>query len=259
MTPRSRHRLSVLIGLGAAVVFFSFASAQQTPPLETWGSVQGVTLTAPFSDMETRELLDISLGAMPRDLVRDGLPWFGAVRDDFLGKPRSHRGLDFYGEGMEIRAMADGRIIANSTTKTAGYYVKIDHGSGVKTIYIHLDEPYDGPDTIKRGDVLGITGTSGNAVSPQLHLGVSVDDVYIDPIDILYESSGEEARETIDYYRSLMSAKEAARDRLVAAFLSDDETTRTAEYEEALFILSIIAHDRNISLWLENADPPTDR
>jgi hypothetical protein len=159
---------------------------------------------------------------------------------------------------MEIRALADGRIIANSTTRTAGYYVKIDHGSGLRTIYIHLDEPYTGPETVERGDVLGMTGTSGNAISPQLHLGVSVDDVYIDPIDILYDSSGEATREAIDYYRSLMSPKESARERLVAAFLSDDETTRASEYEEALFILSTIAHDRNVSLWLEDTALPTD-
>jgi len=230
--------------------------ALEPPAQETWGSINGVTLAAPFSNMSMEDLLDISLGAMPRDLVRDGLPWFGAVRDDFLGKPRDHRGLDFYGEGLEIRALADGRVIKNSTTKTAGYYVKIDHGSGVKSIYIHLDEPYDGPDLVSRGDVLGTTGISGNAISPQLHLGVSVDDVYIDPVDILYESANEETKGMIDYYRSLMSAKEAARDRLVAAFLADDEATRAAEYEEALLILSIIAHDRNISRWLDEALPP---
>jgi len=204
--------------------------------------------------MSARELLDISLGAMPRDLVKDGLPWFGATRDDYLERPRNHRGLDFYGEELEVRAMADGRVITSSTTKTAGYYVKIDHGLSVKTIYIHLDEPYTGPDQVKRGDILGITGTSGNAVSPQLHLGVSVDDVYIDPIDILYESSSEEARETIDYYRSLMSAKKAARDRLVEVYLSDDDTTSVLTYEEALLILSMIAHDRNVSLWLDGVN-----
>lgn len=258
MTPRNRTRLSVLIGLVFTALLSIPASAQEATTLETWGIVRGVTLSAPFSDMDAGELLDISLGAMPRDLVQDGLPWFGAARDDFLKKPRSHRGLDFYGEGMEIRAMADGRIIANSTTKTAGYYVKIDHGSGVKTIYIHLDEPYDGPDLVEGGDVLGITGTSGNAISPQLHLGVSVDDVYIDPIDILYESSGGETREAIDYCRSLMSAKEAARDHLVAAYLSEDEAVRRAEREEAILILSIIAHDRNVSRWMENDNPSAD-
>lgn len=248
----------ILIGLIFTAPLCTIASAQGTPILEAWGSIRGVTLTAPFSDMDIHELLDISLGAMPRDLVQDGLPWFGAVRDDFLGAPRSHRGLDFYGKGMEIRALADGRVITNSTTKTAGYYVKIDHGSGVKTIYIHLDEPYDGPDLVEGGDVLGITGTSGNAISPQLHLGVSVDDVYIDPIDILYESSGEETKEAIDYYRSLMSAKEAARDHLVAAFVSDDEAVRRAKHDEALLILSIIAHDRNVSRWMEESTPPAD-
>jgi hypothetical protein len=60
----------------------------------------------------------------------------------------------------------------------------------------------------------------------------------------------------IDYYRSLMSAKEAARDRLVASYLADDEATRTAEYEDAILILSIIAHDRNVSRWLEDAESP---
>ena len=54
--------------------------------------VRGIGLTSPVAGLDAEGLIDRSLGFVPRDMVRDGLPNFGAMRDDWLGEPRSHRG-----------------------------------------------------------------------------------------------------------------------------------------------------------------------
>ncbi|MBN1572718.1 MAG: M23 family metallopeptidase [Deltaproteobacteria bacterium] len=216
-----------------------------------WGSINGIDLTAPFASITTDELLAISLGSMHEDLVRDGLPWFGAVRDDFKRAPRKHQGLDFYGDDLMIRAMADGTVTVRENRKNAGYYVIISHGRGVETLYMHLKEAYGGPNRVRRGDVLGLTGISGNAVSPQLHLGIRVDGAYIDPVTPLKETEDSGITKLIAYYESLFETKTAARKHLVSAYLSRDTEIKRIETGRAIELLRSISYDEQVSAWLK--------
>jgi murein DD-endopeptidase MepM/ murein hydrolase activator NlpD len=229
-------------------------AAGETPsphgPVE-WGAINGVGLTAPIASLAMDGLLAVSLGSMHEDLVRDGLPWFGVARDDFKRAPRKHRGLDFYGEGLAIAAMADGTVTVREMRKNAGYYVIINHGKGVETLYMHLKEPYAGPSRVRRGDVLGLTGISGNAISPQLHLGIRVNGAYIDPISPLKESADTDTKNLIAYYESLYAVKIAARGHLVRAYLSGDSETKRIETEKAVELLGSISHDERVSAWLK--------
>lgn len=228
----------------------------ETPKIEAagWGKIRGIELTAPIASLTAEELLAVSLGSMHEDIVRDGLPWFDAVRDDFKNKPRRHRGLDFYGENLPIIAMADGTITVRSNAKNAGYYVVIDHGGGVETLYMHLKEPYNGPNRVERGDLLGITGISGNAISPQLHLGIRVDKVYIDPTSPLKEAADTGTRDLIAYYESQFEVKSRARKHLVTAYLADDADVKRAETEKGLELLRTISYDEKVSEWLKRLD-----
>lgn len=216
-----------------------------------WGRIREIELTAPIASLSIKELLAISLGSMHRDIVRDGLPWFDAVRDDFKKKPRRHRGLDFYGEDLAIRAMADGKVAVRSNAKNAGYYVVIDHGGGVETLYMHLREVYGGPSRVRRGDLLGITGISGNAISPQLHLGIRLDKTYIDPIGLLKEAADKDTIDVISYYESLFLVKSRARKHFVTAYLADDIETKRIETEWGIRLLRTISHDDRVSEWLK--------
>jgi murein DD-endopeptidase MepM/ murein hydrolase activator NlpD len=69
-----------------------------------------------------------------------------------------------------------------------GYlFVTIDHGGGLSSTYswvsqIHVRKG----DVVSRGQTIGLTGTGhpGSGV-PALHLGVKLNDVYVDPLDYL--------------------------------------------------------------------------
>ena len=209
----------------------------------SWGRIGDVELFSPFAHLDITTLLAVSIGAMPEDIVRDGLPWFGATRDDFKGKPRKHKGLDFYLDAEPIHVMADGKVIVRKTRANAGNYVIVDHGDGVHTLYMHLKSPYTGPDDIRQGDILGITGTSGNAISPQLHLGIKIDGVYIDPMIPLKGAASYETMVLIDYYESLYSIKSEARAYLVDAYLTTDSERRKALTERAKSLLTTIETD----------------
>jgi hypothetical protein len=250
-----------LIGIAAAVLVPAAALTQEDgakPKPVPWGRIGTVELSAPLAGMDIPALLAASLGAMPPDLVLDGLPWFGAARDDFLNIPRWHQGLDFYGSDLNVTAMADGVVTARSSEERAGYFVVIDHGGGVITRYMHLDRPYAGPDRVKRGDIIGTTGTSGNAASPQLHLEITRDRRPIDPIAPLIEGADEETIALITSYQSMMSVKTEARAHLVRAFTARDEKTRDEEERKALDLLSTLADDPAVAEWL-SAHGGTDR
>lgn len=84
-----------------------------------------------------------------------------------------HRGID-YGTPMrtEILAAADG-VVWTVGNLTVGYgkYVVISHGNGIfRTLYAHLDEILvREKQEVKQGQVIGLSGTSGNSTGPHLH------------------------------------------------------------------------------------------
>ena len=65
---------------------------------------------------------------MPRDVVRDGLPHFGSLRDDWQGqgKARKHLGYDIYVDNSNVLAMADGvvtRVSGGNLARITSYNV----------------------------------------------------------------------------------------------------------------------------------------
>lgn len=101
--------------------------------------------------------------------------------------PSVHRGVDIgVPSGTEIRAMADGRVRFAGVMRGFGNVVWIDHGGEVLTVYAHLSrilvqqgEEVDG------GDVLGLSGSSGDVTSPHLHFEVWRWGREVDPVPLL--------------------------------------------------------------------------
>lgn len=162
--------------------------------------VRGVGLLSPVEGLDAEGLIVHSLGYVPRDMVRDGLPNFGAVRDDWLGAPRSHKGLDIYGDRVVVRAAAAGKVVGAGDGRKAGGWVKIDHGNGVETVYVHISRP-----NIRRGDQVAggqriavIDGPAGNAVEAQLHFEIKLDGQSVDPVPFIFEGASEGLRAEIE-------------------------------------------------------------
>lgn len=93
-----------------------------------------------------------------------------------LGIGRMHYGQDFeVPYGTEVYATGDGRVVeAGYNNGGFGNVVIIDHGYGLQSIYGHLSKINVPRDlNVKRGDLIGLSGSSGTSSGPHLHYQIN--------------------------------------------------------------------------------------
>jgi len=112
---------------------------------------------------------------------------FGVERV-FNGSVQStHQGLDFrVGPGTSVSAVNRGKVILAQPLFFEGNCVVIDHGQGLLTLYLHLSKflVKEG-DTVEKGQPIGLSGGTGRATGPHLHLAVRWQGVYLNPQTLL--------------------------------------------------------------------------
>jgi murein DD-endopeptidase MepM/ murein hydrolase activator NlpD len=98
-----------------------------------------------------------------------------------------HPGLDIgVDRGTPVRAAASGYVEEAGWDDTYGYYVKIDHGYGIKTLYGHNDRlVVMRGERVGRGQTIAYSGNSGRSTAPHLHFEVIQDNVNVDPLKYL--------------------------------------------------------------------------
>jgi murein DD-endopeptidase MepM/ murein hydrolase activator NlpD len=103
---------------------------------------------------------------------------FGAPR----GRSR-HEGIDLAAPaGTKVWATADGTVLFAGRDGRYGRTVVIDHRNRYRTRYAHLKRvDTRAGSKVRRGDVIGRVGSSGNASGPHLHYEVILDGVPVDP------------------------------------------------------------------------------
>jgi murein DD-endopeptidase MepM/ murein hydrolase activator NlpD len=112
---------------------------------------------------------------------------FGSQRI-FNGKAQSpHQGLDFrVPTGTPVLAMNDGTVLLARLLYFEGNFVVIDHGQGLETLYLHLSEfKVKEGDSVKRGQEIGLSGGTGRATGPHLHVAVRWQGTYLDPTRLM--------------------------------------------------------------------------
>ena len=106
---------------------------------------------------------------------------FGHRVDPITGAVSSHTGTDIAcAEGTPILAAADGTVtVANGLDSwggSYGYYIQIDHGGGLETLYAHCSSIcVTTGQQVQAGEVIGYVGHTGRATGSHLHLEVWVD------------------------------------------------------------------------------------
>ena len=105
---------------------------------------------------------------------------FGHRVDPITSEVSSHTGTDIAcAEGTPILAAADGTVtVANgldSWGSSYGYYIQIDHGGGLETLYAHCSSIcVTTGQQVQAGQVIGYVGHTGRATGSHLHLEVWV-------------------------------------------------------------------------------------
>jgi peptidoglycan LD-endopeptidase LytH len=102
-------------------------------------------------------------------------PVFGAAYTDDFGGPRAHGGIDmFVPTGTQAFAVKSGtvRYVPNEGAGGNTAYLNADDGNTY--FYAHLSQFVGGPRTVAQGEVIALTGMTGNARGPHLHFEIRI-------------------------------------------------------------------------------------
>lgn len=103
-----------------------------------------------------------------------------------------HRGVDIAApHGTPVRPVLSGRVRFAGTMSGYGQVIWIDHRDDVITVYAHLSEiSVRAGQEVSKGTVIGLTGQSGNARGPHLHLEIWRWGREVDPVAMLGRPGG---------------------------------------------------------------------
>ncbi|SMP39514.1 Peptidase family M23 [Desulfonatronum zhilinae] len=109
---------------------------------------------------------------------------FGYRRSPFTDRRELHRGLDIAGPiGTPIYSSAEGRVLSAERDGAYGLTVAIDHGSGIVTLYAHLQQfAVKAGQKVSRGELIGHMGNTGRTTGPHLHYEVRLNGIPVDPM-----------------------------------------------------------------------------
>nr|WP_288836307.1 M23 family metallopeptidase [uncultured Flavobacterium sp.] len=114
---------------------------------------------------------------------------FGYRTDPFTKARKMHKGMDFTAkQGTPIFATGDG-VIARADNTASGYgnHIVIRHGYGYETLYAHLSKyKCQRGQRVKRGDIIGLVGSTGRSEAPHLHYEVHKDGRVVNPLNFYY-------------------------------------------------------------------------
>ena len=111
----------------------------------------------------------------------------GTRQDPITGARDFHDGLDISADnGTPVYATADGTVRAAGREGGYGNLVVVDHEYGLETRYGHLSRFMVKPGAkVKRGDVVGLIGSTGRSTGAHLHYEVRVNGRLLNPLQLL--------------------------------------------------------------------------
>jgi murein DD-endopeptidase MepM/ murein hydrolase activator NlpD len=156
-------------------------------PLKTKKIFNPQWLFIPFSDEYLIGLKENGISRITWESSKDELIWpvEGVRITSRLGKRwgKFHPGLDIAASsGTMVLAAMDGEVTESKFMGDYGNMVIIGHTDVYVSLYAHLSENFvKKGDKIRKGQVLGLSGSSGRSTGPHLHFEVRYLNVILNP------------------------------------------------------------------------------
>ena len=108
---------------------------------------------------------------------------YGKRVDPITGKTAWHSGVDFAGkDGSDVIAVASGIVTFAGDRSGYGKLVEITHADGLATRYAHHKSLLvEVGDVVKKGEAIGIMGSTGRSTGPHVHFEVLKNGRPVDP------------------------------------------------------------------------------
>ena len=130
----------------------------------------------------------------------NGIVWYTPTKDYYISSPfgmrwhpisgqwKMHYGIDMAApEGTPIYATRTGVVTVTAYQEGgAGHYVKLNHGDGYTSIYMHMTHYIVSVgEYVTAGQIIGYVGSSGGSTGYHLHFGIAYNGEYKDPLDYI--------------------------------------------------------------------------
>ncbi|MGB0989451.1 MAG: M23 family metallopeptidase [Halarcobacter sp.] len=98
-----------------------------------------------------------------------------------------HSGTDYRAKvGTKIKAINNGKVVIAKDRFYAGNSIVLDHGNGIYSGYYHLSKMnYKEGDLVKKGDIIGLSGSTGRVTGPHLHFSFRIHGIQVDPLQAI--------------------------------------------------------------------------
>lgn len=162
--------------------------------------IQNQELSNPSDSIKTEDLpesflIDNQIKNIFNNYEKKGklIPNFVPIQDEYAISQeftKAHPALDFTAPlGTMIYAAAQGEVMQIYEDDYFGKVILINHFNGYASLYAHcvkiLVSKYQ---LVKKGEVIGLVGNTGNSTSPHLHFQIIYKDKYVNPRNILAEN-----------------------------------------------------------------------
>ncbi len=113
---------------------------------------------------------------------------YGRRVDPIYGTVKMHEGMDFTCNiGTPVYATGDGTVCFADWHSGYGYCIDIDHGYNYLTRYAHLSKiSVRNGQSVKRGDLIGLSGDTGKSTGPHVHYEVRLKNVPQNPVNYYF-------------------------------------------------------------------------
>ena len=190
-------------------------SAPDDEWLEVYNDINQYTAEAEQKRREEEEARKRAEEALKSSYPALQYPVVGEISKGYSVGDNFHHGVDFaVPKGTEVYAAASGEVTEIGSGWNGGYgnSVTIRHVGTMETVYAHMDEVLvkEG-DEVNAGDVIGYSGSTGDAVGDELHFEVRIEGQHVDPMEYLppvlsypttggiYRKYGEDGAKGIDF------------------------------------------------------------